>query len=354
MRNAHLPLLFTLILLSVLGFAGVAQSQTSATVAIIVADEFGTAAAPTTQATPAPNESCAVNFEGQAWATRGASTAPITAPHGELVIEQLEELLADFNLTATVPLVEVDIVGLTTEEVALAIEDAMTAYPAQYYVVNMSFAIVPCEFLDAIADMESELANARSARDANRHRGLFQRAVTFYGDTVYPVNSQKFQSATNLDPLQTLFETYEATVIPVAAAGNFGLNYPFWPGAWGQVISVSASTGEGFAAPSTWDRRRDTPLLTDTQGQGQGGRRVSNYGEVMLPGEFTSVEGLVSGTSFAAPRLSALIALYLSAGNTPCVASNGSPTMATGDWDNLTLAEAATACPGMAALIPPA
>jgi subtilisin family serine protease len=142
--------------------------------------------------------------------------------------------------------------------------------------------------------------------------------------------------------------------VPVASAGNFGLDFPFWPGSWGQVISVSASTGEGFDAPSEWDDRRDTPLLSgEVQGPGQN-NRISNYGEVMMPGEYASDSGPVSGTSFAAPRLSFAVALYLAQvdGNF-CRTPEGTPALAYGEWDNLTLDQAVQEhCPDMEPYLP--
>ena len=106
------------------------------------------------------------------------------------------------------------------------------------------------------------------------------------------------------DPMRPYF-TAQAVgrVIPVAAAGNgtftVGINpvrhtpltFPFAPGMWNNVVSVSASASGAMAS-------------------------YSNSGEVMLNGETPE---LVHGTSFAAPRLSARQAIYLLAGGpVPC------------------------------------
>ena len=82
---------------------------------------------------------------------------------------------------------------------------------------------------------------------------------------------------------------------------------------------------------------------------------TSNFGEVMLPGEYTTKDyGVVLGTSFAAPRLSMAMALYLSqVGTDYCRKKDGSPTLAYGDWKNMSLQEAVTAyCPAMQAYLP--
>jgi hypothetical protein len=95
-------------------------------------------------------------------------------------------------------------------------------------------------------------------------------------------------------------------IIPVGAAGNgvkygepptfVGLPFPFAPALWDYVVSVS-STG---------------PHL--------------NSGEVTLPGGGPAMEPNHFGTSFAAPRMSALEAMYLlKTGLTNCGASQNPP-----------------------------
>jgi hypothetical protein len=263
-------------------------------------------------------------------------------------------MLPSFTTSDLITLVTVDIQGVTTDVVASRIQDAMDANPADYYVVNMSFAIIPCEYMQAFADYGSQLLNAQKGKDANRYRSLFQRTVVFYSGTVFPVMSQKAQTVQNLDPLQELLAAYSGTVVPVASAGNFGLDFPFWPGAWGQVVSVSASTGEGFYPSASWDKKNDIPLLTSDSVQPGKTQRISNYGEVMMPGEYASESGNVLGTSFAAPRLSLVMASYLSqVGASFCRKSDGNPALASGDWENLTLQQAAQQhCPTLASYLP--
>jgi hypothetical protein len=250
-------------------------------------------------------------------------------------------MLAELEAEEFIELVKVDILGLSAEMVAAKIEEAMQETPADFYVVNMSFAIIPCEFVADFESFDEQLRGA--ARNQSQYRGIFQRAVAFYDQSVFPVNSSHFQEETGLDPLQDFFTANAETVVPIASAGNFGLDYPFWPGAWGQVVSVSGSTGEGFASAEPWDKRDNSPLLGfDTEETGRKGTRISNFGEVMLPGEYASEFGDVVGTSFAAPRMSVIVALYLSAvGGDFCSKENGSIALDHGEWTNLTLEEAA-------------
>jgi hypothetical protein len=76
---------------------------------------------------------------------------------------------------------------------------------------------------------------------------------------------------------------------------------------------------------------------------------------VMVPGEYDSASaGLVKGTSFAAPRLSVALALYVSqVGPAVCRNNEGGSALAYGDWDNLVLAEAVQEyCPAMQPYLP--
>lgn len=328
------------------------RAQGPYAVVILVVDDFGeTDLADLDPGEYGPGESCAVSLEGQAFAVRGVSAEPIDEAHGDLVMSQIEELLAASG--SAIPVVPVEIQGLTTQQAADALLDAVADHPADIYVINMSFAIIPCEHIQAFAEFGSQLLSARDAKDLNRYRGLFNRSVLFYNDTVFPVMSQKAQNAQNLDPLQSALVSLRTAAIPVAAAGNFGLDYPFWPGAWGQVISVSASAGEGFVSPP-WDKKKDTPLLTAEAEQPGKQKRISNYGEVMMPGEYSAGAGKVSGTSFAAPRLSVVLAHYAAAvGPAICRTGDGRPALATGKWDNLTLPQVAqTSCPGLLPFVP--
>jgi hypothetical protein len=336
-------LVIGLVVVMAVSFSGGVQAQGPYRVAILVADDFTNLDWSTLSTEQfSSGDNCAVSLESQAFAVRGVSAAPIAQPHGEVVYSELEDMLPSVAASDLITLVKVDIQGVTTDEVASRVQDAMDANPADFYVVNMSFAIIPCDYIQAFADYASQLLEAQKAKDSNRYHSLFKRSVIFYNDTVFPVMSKKAQEVQNLDPLQEFFAAHSTTVVPVASAGNFGLDFPFWPGAWGEVVSVSASTGDGFYPSAAWDKKTDTPLLTAESDQPGKTQRISNYGEIMMPGEYTSESGDVLGTSFAAPRLSLAMASYLAqVGGDSCRKSDGSPALAYGDWDNLTLQEAA-------------
>lgn len=332
-----------------------AQAQTPFKVTILVVDDFGSVDLATLNAEDfGAGESCAVSLEGQAFAVRGFTDDPIELSHGDLVMEQLDSLLSEKNASGAIDLIPVDIHGVSTDVAASRIASAVSDNPSDFYVINMSFGIIPCEYIEAIAAYNADLLNARKTKNNNNYRNLFKQAVIFYNGTAFPVMSQKAQRATDLDPIQEVLVSLGPQAVSVAAAGNFGLNFPFWPGAWGQVVSVSASTGTGYYAPGDWDKKKDTPLLTADVDQPGKQKRISNYGEVMMPGEYSSSEGVVSGTSFAAPRLSVALALYVAqVGSGFCRDSDGDPALAYGRWDNLTLQKAVNDyCPGMAGFMP--
>ena len=110
----------------------------------------------------------------------------------------------------------------------------------------------------------------------------------------------------------------------VVAAGNSGKAFPFYPAAWPQVVSVSASSES----------------LDDYRSSG-GKASYSNDADVMMPGWFDdgTADG-VEGTSFAAPRLSFLLAAYLTGQQANTCQQNVSPAMISspflysGSWNN--------------------
>jgi len=349
--------------LGIAGGAAPAAAQGPYTVAILVVDDFGaTDMAELDLDAFEEDASCAISLEGQAFAVRGATADPLAGQaHGDVVLGQLEEMIAEFEAGEAITLVPVDVQGVTTGVAAQRIEDALAEVEADMVVLNMSFAVIPCEYVQAFIDFGGQLLAARDAGNLNRYRSLFQRAVLFYDGTVYPVMAQRPQQARPsepLDPLQAFLAG--AAVVPVASAGNFGLDFPFWPGAWAGVVSVSASEGQGFYPAQSWDDKTEAPLLTiagDRPGQPL---RISNYGEVMMPGEYASAaatdeaEAVIAGTSFAAPRLSLAVALYLAeVGDGYCRDEDGFFALASGEWENLTLPEAAEAyCPDMLPSLP--
>ena len=89
----------------------------------------------------------------------------------------------------------------------------------------------------------------------------------------------------------------------MAAAGNTGLDYPYYPAAEPAAVSVSASFENAPFIGTITER--------DCAKRKIGDEPCSNAGEVLMPGviDFNGVNYF--GTSFAAPRLSLRLAVYL-------------------------------------------
>jgi hypothetical protein len=121
------------------------------------------------------------------------------------------------------------------------------------------------------------------------------------------------------DPLRDFLNETSYFIVPVAAAGNFKQEEPFYPARWPEVISVSADEGN------------DVRFWLN-----------SNNGEVTVPGAWNLFGDDVyrAGTSFAAPVLSTLLALDLTQPSPICDVVAGSPALAHDTFDNVLLPEA--------------
>jgi hypothetical protein len=254
---------------------------------------------------------CVVNLEEQGHARAGMIGGSVSN-HGGLVVALLEELETDFGIDVLIE--QIPTTGLRTDVVANRIQEATKKY--DYHVINMSFVIVPCALVDDFARYQLMMAYA----DDNGEIATLEAtlaALTGFAATIPSIDN---------DPLLNLLNDYDQSVIPVASAGNFGFDFPYYPGAWETVVSVSGSEDEyGFVAYSD--------LYVDEYGS-------SNSGEVKMPGVWTRGSTRASGTSFAAPRLSYLMAVYLQeAGGDVC--RTNAPTFADTDWYDLDLIDAA-------------
>lgn len=109
--------------------------------------------------------------------------------------------------------------------------------------------------------------------------------------------------------IEVALELIDADIVVVAAAGNFGDTRPVWPAAFRRVVSVAALTPDGRGAP--WSSHG---FWVELSAVGEG--VVSTYvqgDESPVVDPFPDSFGenawaAWSGTSFAAPQVSALIA----------------------------------------------
>jgi NAD(P)-dependent dehydrogenase (short-subunit alcohol dehydrogenase family) len=233
------------------------------------------------------------------FATGGAGFA--NATHGERVVRLLQELQFYFAPDADIVIEEVDTAGFTTsillERIQQKIEEIAASDPGAPIVINMSFAIVPCQTVGTLAAYDALMRQF----DPNI-AGDMAALQTFFADLIASgVYSNPLNGSDTLlgffgevcDPERRCQYADAGTIIAVAAAGNAGETFPYYPAAFSGVVSVSASDDNGAFVPIN-------PLAT-----------YSNYGGVMMPGIWVNAAGIDIGTSFAAPRYSFLMALYL-------------------------------------------
>jgi hypothetical protein len=324
------------------------------------------------------DENCTVAADGQTYSASGATYSASGAgdallhvydeelSHGDLVFQKFEQLLDSISnwgqasesvailvmddFPHGVPavlswdigglelrLVAVDTEGFNTETGIIA--DSITGEIAQLrgeglerFVINMSFAIVPCQPLsedDYNAMVENDpvlfhlievLENLLGEESLDDRPELRNEAARFLHERALLLSSYKEANQSFLaerlvnDPLFILVEDPElGVIISVAAAGNAGLDYPFAPAMWERVLSVSADAD------------------------------YANAGEVVANDVVTlTLQGgeTIHGTSFAAPELSVRAAYYLMQGHgAEC---NGlRPPLAYMAWDNWPLPDAA-------------
>lgn len=357
--------------------------------------------------------------DGMGGAAFDAAMNPIS--HGDLVLAQVIEMISRTPSPysgISISAVPVHVRDYVISDVTAAIQETIsdlehTLGPDNVsFVVNMSFALVPCNAHSQLVNLSLDLLVA-SAADA---WGDFEAALDQLTQQMDSIGTEfrsrsdvgcLFDNIQEQTPLEITEEnTEEATpesteepspgaedacvmqrlllrdnVVAVASAGNFGLDFPTWPAAWPHVISVSAGTEcEGFASADGPERRlfsqrltypQDEPLpwcprgdlmnmrldvfLTEVVAGTLDPVYTSSRGEVMLPGIWNYAVGMqevqnltstaslaalldpgdlfyaaylpdfegrmtsydlstsdyIAGTSFAAPRMSFAMALYM-------------------------------------------
>jgi len=244
----------------------------------------------------------------------GAQAAPV--PHGVRVATELQQLVKTHKAQNQIDIVPVDTDGYTTSLITDRITQTITQLSSQHpnasFVVNMSFAVIPCAALADLAVYDALMHQADSdlAGDLDAMQAVFASMMSS------GVFNQTLTSNDNLQGFVTtkcnrrsVCASGTNPVILVAASGNSSAAFPFYPAAWNGVESVSASVDNtDFIASGA--------LAT-----------FSNYGTTMMPG----VWGSEMGTSFAAPRYSFAMALVLLSNQ----ATTGCPALAPAapvDW----------------------
>jgi hypothetical protein len=288
------------------------------------------------------SDACALNLpslvtDGQGnYIKGGLSDSTLLYPHGYYVADTAREAVRLLPNAASIEVVNVDTNSYETRSIyneILNTKESLKSAGVQSFVINMSFAYIPCDpqlisvlayydmvvgrvnearqngtlaEQDAIAIFQSVLNELVTTMNepANQEDLLQRFANCNYLEPLPDAEGKEYNSVVpdNCDPLQRLAGS---NVIAVAASGNLGdkytnpdprLNaigmYPLAPALWSSVVSVGA-----LDPTSTSDQRASW----------------SNAGEVLMNGYVVDpVTGdTLRGTSFAAPRLSAVLANYL-------------------------------------------
>lgn len=271
----------------------------------------------------AENSHCTVTFDSQVFAVRDAGDdsdnnedtgAEDDLTHGERVVQIIDEQLRAAGVEDSVRIVEIDMDDVSTTTIADGVSRALTSIPGSNVIVNMSFAIVPCEDLPVLAAAE---AYVRQLQDDENYASIeaFQESIAAYFE-----NLETLVRNDAVEDLTIERETPLGFAMFVGAAGNYGQDFPFLPSGWDTVLSISASDEYSSSFESIEDRAA-----------------YSNQGQIMLPLPPDSP----LGTSFTAPRMTALIAILIAQNNSAmlCGTQDLSALLSL-DYEDMTLSEA--------------
>jgi hypothetical protein len=272
-------------------------------------------------------ENCTLNTEGTGfyaaggsgfYAAGGSGLEPFA--HGYRVMALLEDFDSRYGMNVNIQFEQVDTEGFRMDTLAdklvQKIIEVRGNYPDGPIVVNMSFGLIPCEGVASLAIYEKLMLqyDPDLAEDAAWLREIFRAMVGTGIMTQTPLGDPTFN--------ETFCEAYpeaqeigmcdqepDAPIIFVSASGNGAYNtptgqpigdpFPYYPAAWGEVIAISGNE-------DTVDFITEPPEAV-----------WSNDGTILMPGrwewinEELGIQRWEIGTSFAAPRYSYMIALYL-------------------------------------------
>jgi hypothetical protein len=354
--------------------------------------------APVTASTNAPSGNCAYTQDGERWDLSGAGNVfgsggggagpSYPEPHGYLVYQHLQDRIgvqfpgavpqstsigtgrSEVPLSKTwrwpgpspsasqvgVHLLGIDTQAYDTATITTRLREHVRWLTSDMkiskIVINMSFLIMPCDltttmtaYLDklqqdpqtaALMDLLNVFPGL--SRDQLPEALLYDPAFGAHRlAAVYPTRPGGADWIFNDDLRRFLIDIGStAEVVPVAAAGNAGMRYPFAPAIWHEVVSVSAK-GRAYDA---------------------------NPGEVIAADELLYTDGSTTtpfyGTSFAAPNVSAKQGEWLlrPGATITCEGNSGSSrpplgysTSNSGPWLNKSLTDAAAEyCEGFPAV----
>jgi len=218
-------------------------------------------------------------------------------------------------------------------------------------VVNMSFAMIPCQAMNVYHDLRQTWAAATPARRYNLNTFL-QDVATASNLSLKDVQHE-LTTVSDTEPLKRTISTLSAerrgrgaSFVAVASSGNFGLGYATAPGAFPEVISAGlygwnrqpAADQDGQVWPDAADANVAGEWFTLSALQLQQFCREGNTcvteDVLKAPQRYNAFS--YRGTSFAAPTLSLFLALQQGPAN-PCFTSSGTGYQPVSKADSSTL-----------------
>lgn len=253
-------------------------------------------------------------------------------PHGQRIQLEFEEMLRlpeAQGLDIRVRVLEAD--GFVFPELAAKLDQMVAEVraedPNMRIVVNMSFAMVPCEKVTDIVAYTRLLREFVIEEGGSDPTPFSEVIGALYAEDVFhtPLKGEgTFQSEFCPGDEPSAFAIcagleeqaeVQRTIYFVGASGNglrdesgtlIGVDFPFFPAAWGEVIAISANNDSEHLKEAAAPRAE-----------------YSNAGRIIMggtwppdPATWTAVPDSLdqfpqAGTSFAAPRYSFIVALYL-------------------------------------------
>ena len=240
--------------------------------------------------------------QGHAMA-RGMGTNVPGWTHGQSVVTLLESING-----AGLEIEEVGVTSYRAQDIVDQIRSRLDA-PQRSFVVNMSFAFIPCELYPRLVELD---------------RAAAQEDWDYYNSVRIDMEEQYRWFDASDNPMRSITDL--GNVVVVASAGNFGFACPLLPAGGPNGVSVSANHSENQSTESLLE---EPPV-------------ISNYGEIQMPGIWNATnEWTLVGTSYAAPRLSYRMGLFLQQyqgrcenGALPLDYENGS-RWPDGEWTNI-------------------
>lgn len=283
----------------------------------------------------------------------GQGSETLMLSHGSLVEAHLRALLesAGFALRSTKPLVyaregrtvtlrRLDLAQVyrtksiagpaLTPSAALAqalqqqLDSESKAIRPKDLVLNMSFAMIPCQVMTTYRETRDHWARATPPQRYNFNTFLNHVATAskLTGSEV----QRELTTVSDTEPLKRVITQYAqekrargASFNAVASSGNFGLGYPTAPAAFGDVISAGMHTWQGKPATDVdghiWPDAADVNVAGEwfTLSAANLRRYCQQGGSCITPDVLSNPQHYAAfayrGTSFAAPTLSLFLAL---------------------------------------------